>query len=116
MPRLAGQPWCVAPEALRRYRGPIEVDCAASGAGARDVGSPTGCWWLRAAAGRDIQRLPGKIRIDAPTSGPDEEGLWAPPGDPSPALTAAQAEVWAKTGKILPAEDIPLDRHTYAVS
>lgn len=63
----AGQPWCVPPEALAKYHGPVEIWCSASGPGARDViGHPSGCWWVRKNTNSELQRLAGGLsRKDA---------------------------------------------------
>lgn len=59
----AGQPWCVSPEALQAYKGPIEIKCSATGTNlTQKTGSPDGCWWLNKNTRMDLQRLPGKVK------------------------------------------------------
>jgi len=96
---LAGHPWCVKAEDLRRYGGPIEVKCSASGPGARAVGSPTGCWWLKEYAQQDLQRLPGPIRMTSlPAGTPRDVYVDDAPG--VSALSEKQAEHWVVNGSL----------------
>lgn len=93
----AGQPWCVPPDVLKQYRGPLEIQCSATGNDLRSkVGSPDGCWWLAKNAPKlDLQRLPGKINR---TYGP-EEGWFVK--HEKGALSEKQAEKWIETGKMI---------------
>jgi len=91
----AGQPWCVPGHVLKKYRGPLEIQCSATGNDLRTKkGSPDGCWWLNKNSREDLQRLPGKInRHYAP------EGGWFVKHE-NGALSEKQAETWIQTGKI----------------
>lgn len=96
----AGQPWCVSPESLKKYRGPIEISCKATGNDLRQKkGSPDGCWWLLKNTREDLQRLPGKVnRMYAPESGYFVKGEKG-------AISEKQAEKWIQTGTMMGAEN-----------
>jgi len=100
----AGMPWCVPPEVLKKYRGPLEISCAATGNLLRQTkGSPDQCWWLNKYSRMDLQRLPGKVRRDAwPESGPFVRF-------DNKALSQKQAETFIQTGQLIPAEDPTLN-------
>lgn len=99
--QLAGRPWCVKAEHVRRYAGPIELKCSASGPGAQAVGSPTGCWWLKEFAKEDIQRLSGPIRMsNLPPGMP--RGVYVDDAPGVSALTEKQAEHWVVNGSLGP--------------
>lgn len=92
---LAGHPWCVPPDYLKRYGRPIEVSCSASGPEAELPGSPTGCWWLKKYAHADLQRLPGPIL----SRFQPDKGWFV---DHGPALTENEAERWIRFGRLDP--------------
>lgn len=100
---LTGRPWCVSPQNLETFGGPIEIKCPASGKDAQIKPSPTGCWWLKAAAPTEtLQRLPGLIKSYG-YNAPSFRSGWSLRGDQTDdgtVITPGQAENWAINGRL----------------
>ncbi|CAJ1426598.1 unnamed protein product, partial [Effrenium voratum] len=93
----AGHPWCVPAKFLKRYDGPIEINCKSSGEGTLEQGDPSGCWWFEKNVPREeLQRLPGVvIGKYAPRKG---MRFYKRTGK---GLTFDEAERWVQTGQLV---------------
>ncbi|CAK9010684.1 Adenosine 3'-phospho 5'-phosphosulfate transporter 1 (PAPS transporter 1) (Solute carrier family 35 member B2) [Durusdinium trenchii] len=100
----AGRPWCVSPQFLKLYDGPIEPGLGTSGPGG---GNPSGCWWfLRNEPGKDtlgqreheLNRLPGVIVWK---NAPDTRLLKRS----GVGLKMSEARLWATTGQLVNPSD-----------
>lgn len=100
-PDIVGRPWCVPPEDVQAYGGPIEIRCNASGPNAQtQKGHPSGCWWVRQVAkeGDPLARLPGPIvgrPIPPPGQTHQDFGVSGGLG-----LTDAEAKRWVHDGEL----------------
>lgn len=96
----AGQPWCVSPQALSTYKGPIEINCSASGKNIKqNKHGPDQCHWLLNNTRDFLQRLPGKIK--KPYADPSDNKFFSK----TEGMSEKEAATWINEGT-LPAATI----------